>query len=468
MGHPIPDLSAKRVTVMGLGRFGGGIGVTRYLVSRGADVLVTDLETPEKLAESVARIADLVESGRVTLRLGEHNVSDFTTCDLVVANPAVLKPWENRFLRAAEAASVPITTEIRLSIDALPAGARIVAVTGSAGKSTTTALIHHVLSGLGETVHLGGNIGGSLLDRAGPNRAGPDRADPDGAGHIRDGDVVALELSSFQLHWLGAFPKRVAVVTNIDANHLDWHQTFDHYRASKQKILDGQQPGDVAILGPNVRDWPTAPGVRRVEIDPDASIPGLLIPGAHNELNGAVALQACRAIMEGHRRAPFDEPAAIDVARTFPGLPHRLRHVSTIGGVRFYDDSKSTTPQATLLALDAFHVERATRRIHLIAGGYDKGQDLAPIALATPDLKGLYTIGKTGEWIAKAAGAAAIPCGTLEVALERIARRAAPGDVVLLSPGCASWDQFENYEKRGERFAALVNEVFAREGSAAR
>ncbi|MCC6971827.1 MAG: hypothetical protein IT434_16565, partial [Phycisphaerales bacterium] len=126
MGHPIPDLSAKRVTVMGLGRFGGGIGVTRYLVSRGADVLVTDLETPEKLAESVAKIADLVAGGRVTLRLGEHNVSDFTTCDLVVANPAVPKPWDNRFLRAAQAAGIPITTEIRLSIDTLPSAARIV------------------------------------------------------------------------------------------------------------------------------------------------------------------------------------------------------------------------------------------------------------------------------------------------------------------------------------------------------
>lgn len=450
MGHPIPSLNAKRVTVMGLGRFGGGIGVTRFLVSCGADVLVTDLEPAERLTESVAQIRDLIDTGRVSLRLGEHNVSDFTTCDLVVANPAVPKPWENRFLRAAQAAGIPITTEIRLSIDALPSTARIVAVTGSAGKSTTTALIHHVLSGLGETVHLGGNIGGSLLDRA---------------GQIRAEDVVALELSSFQLHWLGAFPKRVAVVTNIEANHLDWHQTFDHYRASKQRILEGQVAGDVAVLGPNVRDWPTAPGVRRVEVDADASVHGLLIPGAHNELNCAVAIEACRAITEGTRHAPFNEPAAIEVARTFPGLPHRLHHVSTIGGVRFYDDSKSTTPQATILALDAFHVERATNRIHLIAGGYDKGQDLAPIALAAPDLKGLYTIGKTGDWIAKAAGAAAIPCGTLEIAMERIAARAIHGDVVLLSPGCASWDQFENYEKRGERFVALVNEAFVHEGS---
>ena len=450
VGQPKPDLSGKRVTVMGLGRFGGGIGVTRYLVSCGADVLVTDLESTEKLSASVAQIRDLVDDGRVTLRLGEHNISDFTTCDLVVANPAVPRPWENRFLRAAEAASVPVTTEIRLSIDALPGNCRMVAVTGSAGKSTTTALIHHILSGLGETVHLGGNIGGSLLDRV-------DR--------IRASDVVALELSSFQLHWLGGLRPSVAVVTNIDANHLDWHQTFDHYRASKRMILRGQRSGDVAVLGPGVCDWPTEPGVRRVEIASDALVSGLLIPGGHNELNAAVAIEACRAAVRGPGGGSFDEDAAIGLARTFTGLPHRLRHVASAGGVRFYDDSKSTTPQATMLALDAFPAERASKRIHLIAGGYDKGQDLASIALAAPELKGLYTIGQTGEWLSRAAGTHALSCGTLEAAMDLIASRLAAGDVVLLSPGCASWGQFENYEKRGERFAALVDETFVRAGS---
>lgn len=444
------DLAGSRVTVMGLGRFGGGIGVTRYLVSRGADVLVTDLEKPEKLAESVERIGDLVRSGRVTLRLGEHNASDFTTCDLVVANPAVARPWENRFLRAAEAARIPLTTEIQLAVDALGPGARVVAITGSAGKSTTTALIHHILAALGNRVHMGGNIGGSLLDRI---------------AEIQAGDIVVLELSSFQLHWLRAFRSHVAVVTNLDANHLDWHGTLDHYRMSKQRILNGQQPGDVAVLGPDVHDWKTNPGVRRVEIAHESAVSGMLIPGAHNELNGAVAVEACRALIGPDR---FDEHAAVAAAQSFPGLPHRLRLVATMSGVRFYDDSKSTTPHATMLALEAFSAERESARIHLIAGGYDKGQDLAPIALAAAHLKGLYAIGATGEWIANAAGHKATRCGTLENATAAIRERARPGDVVLLSPGCASWDQFENYEKRGERFVALVHEMFANAGSAAR
>lgn len=436
-----------RATVMGLGRFGGGVGVTRYLASRGMDVLVTDLEPAARLAGSLERIADLVSSGQVTLRLGEHNVSDFTTCDLVVANPAVPHPWDNRFLRAAEAAGVRVTTEIELAVDALR-GTRIVGVTGSAGKSTTTALIDHVLREMGERVHLGGNIGGSLLERG---------------GSVRAGDVVALELSSFQLHWLNGFAPDVAVVTNLEPNHLDWHQSAAHYRASKERLLAWQRAGQAAALGPGVRDWATRPGVRRIEIDEDAAVTGLLLPGAHNELNAAVAVEACRALLGG----AFDESAAIAAARTFAGLPHRLRHVGTFEGVRFYDDSKSTTPQATLLALESFPAERAAGRLHLIAGGYDKGQDLAPIALASEGLKGLWTIGKTGDALARAAGPRGVCCGTLEDAMDRVREWATAGDVVLLSPGCASWDQFENYEQRGHRFAALARAMFARDGARA-
>lgn len=444
------EISGAKVTVMGLGRFGGGIGVTRHLASLGADVLVTDIEPAERLSDSIARIRDLVDAGRVSLRLGEHNVSDFTTCDLVVANPAVARPWENRFLRAAEAADIPITTEIQLSVDALPQGTRVVAITGSAGKSTTSALVQHVLTGLGVRAHLGGNIGGSLLERA---------------PAIKSTDVVVLELSSFQLHWLREFHPHVAAVTNLDANHLDWHVTLDHYRASKQRILEGQAPGSVAILGAGVSDWPTMPDVWRVVMAEGKGVAGLLIPGAHNETNAAMAIEICRAAVESVG-GTFDIDAAIRAARSFTGLPHRLRHVGEHRGVRFYDDSKSTTPQATMLALSAFPEERESGRIHLIAGGYDKGQDLSTIAFAAPDLKGLYTIGATGDWIARAAGGArqngsrVFACTTLERAMEEIAERSTPGDVVLLSPGCASWDQFENYEKRGERFAALATSTF--------
>lgn len=430
------DLASKRVTVMGLGRFGGGLGVTRWLAAQGAEVLVTDLQPAARLTDSVARLDDLVREGRVAVQLGEHRQEDFTACDLLIANPAVPRPWENAYLRAARDAGVEITTEIGLLAGRLPDRRRVIGVTGSAGKSTTAAMIAHALAACGQPVHLGGNIGGSLLQAL---------------ESITAGDWVVLELSSAMLHWLGEWSPGEAVVTNLSPNHLDWHGSFEHYELSKRRILASQREGDAAILGPELAEWLAAPGVRRVVVPNGAGVSDLAVPGSHNALNAAVACAAIEALGLGIGDARCQE-----AVRTFPGLPHRLCLLGEREGIRFYDDSKSTTPEATLLALQSFDDRAELARVHLIAGGYDKGSDLTPIAQRARRLTGLYCIGTTGPGLVRAAGEGALDCVTLARAMQEVRRRARRGDVVLLSPGCASWDQFENFEQRGRAFAALA------------
>ena len=488
---------AVRVLVMGLGRFGGGVGVTRYLVQRGATVTVTDTDTPEHLAASVAQLADL-PPGRVTLRLGEHRVEDFTAADLVVVNPAV-KP-DNPFVAAARAAGVPITSEIRLLVAELRArGVRVVGVTGTAGKSTTTAMIGHILrccrlpSPLGggwpvrepgegassphpftaaatrhplpnplpegegagapvPAIHLGGNIGGSLLPTV---------------DDIAARDVVVLELSSFMLHGLrdDGWSPHVAVVTNDSPNHLDWHGTFEAYAHDKQAILDFQGPADRAVLGTPLPPGLITPRTTRVvwldglETFVHTGPVDLLVPGEHNRANAALAIEACAALGVERR-------AAAAALADFAGLPHRLQLVAEHQGVRFFNDSKSTTPEAARLAIDAFADAAAPGAgpgVHLILGGYDKGSDLAPLARhAAARCRAVYCIGATGPALAAAAAtvppphADIVPSGTLEQAMLDIQPRLRAGDVVVLSPGCASWDQFTNYEQRGAVFAQWV------------
>jgi UDP-N-acetylmuramoylalanine--D-glutamate ligase len=431
------DFSGQRITVMGLGRFGGGAGVARWLAAQGADVLVTDLEPAERLGESLAAIDHLVHRGVITLRLGGHNVSDFTGGHAVIANPAVPKPWENRFLQAAQAAGVPITTEIRLLTERIDR-AKVIGVTGTAGKSTTSAMIHHILRGAGLSAVLGGNIGGSLLNSL---------------DELAPADWIVLELSSAMLYWLGegiGFPEargwspHISIITNIEPNHLDWHGSFDHYKQSKCNIYRYMQGNDQPLFGETCWSNPTEP----------PEIP-LLIPGRHNLENARMAIWAA------HDAAAIPHAQSEQLLADFRGLPHRLQLAAERDELKFYNDSKSTTPQATVLAVAAFD---DAGRVHLIAGGYDKGSDLMPIAALAPRLAGLYTIGATGPKLASAApsGAQAESCGTLEIAVERALGRMKPGDSLLLSPGCASWDQFENYEKRGERFIELVTMAPAR------
>lgn len=480
------EFNGKRVTVMGLGRFGGGLGATKYLASQGAKVLVTDLSPAEKLAEPLAEIEPLIKEGRVTTRLGGHDEADFVNTDLVVANPAVPHPWDNPYLLAAENAGVKVTTEIRMLVERLPNRDRTIGVTGSAGKSTTSAMIHHLLQACGRKSWLGGNIGVSLLEEL---------------PKIGKNDWVVLELSSFMLYWLGGVGYRgaqgwspsIGLLTNITGNHLDWHTAIEHYADSKYNIWRYHRGAGLDFA---LYSAAAANGDRFLEIVEAAgspwseghcipaqgrSAPGshapwtlnLRIPGKHNAANARLAMAAVEqaVLSDGgplpgpalDKEAPHDvmDAELADMLSTFPGLPHRLAFVGEHNGVRYFNDSKCTTPEAALLAVSTFGDDPAVGvgRVHLIAGGYDKGSDLGPIAELAPKLAGLYTIGKTGPAIAAKAGGAggkALQCGTLDQAVAAAAARARQGDVVVMSPACASWDQFTNYEHRGDAFVTLV------------
>jgi UDP-N-acetylmuramoylalanine--D-glutamate ligase len=462
------ELRERKVTVMGLGRFGGGLGAARFLVAQGARVTVTDLKTSEQLSESVAALKGLP----LELHLGSHDEADFRNADLIVVSPAV--PKTSPLLAVARKAGIPITSEMNLFLERCPAP--IVAVTGSAGKSTTASLLALALAKRHRT-HFGGNIGRSLLAEL---------------PEIRPGDLVCLEISSFQLDDAAAlgWSPHVAVVTNLSPNHLDHHGTMAAYVAAKQNILRFQTAGDVAVLSADdaeVAGWGklaqgevcyfstrgstfarrdktrrgTAEDVAvNAFIDGDEVVlrragreehcllkDALALPGEHNAANFLAA--ALAAWIEG---VPLKDIAA--ATRTFTGLPHRLRLVTEFDGVSYYDDSKATTPAAAAVALGSF----PGRGLIAIAGGYDKKIDLAPLADAlTAQARTVLLVGATAPLLAELLVARKHPhvesVETVDRAVERAAEIARPGDVVLLSPGHASWDQFESYEERGRRFA---------------
>lgn len=449
------DFADRRITVMGLGRFGGGVGVARWLARQGGRVTVTDLEPAERMGASTAALAGL----GITFRLGAHDERDFRAADLVVANPAV-KP-DSAYLQAAAAAGVPVTTEINLFLERCRG--RCVGVTGTVGKSTTTAMAGHILEQtlVGRKTWVGGNIGVSLLDVV---------------TAIRDEDAVVLELSSFQLERtpLIRWSPEIAVITNLAPNHLDWHGSFAAYLQAKLNLARFQTPQrgtlihdaapdlaaaiDTAAL-PAGRRWTfgvadAEPALWPASAGPAAgplirwSARDLRVPGRHNRLNAAAALAV------GHALGVDDSAAAAALAG-FPGLPHRLQFVAERRGVRYYNDSKATTPEALDTALQSFD-----EPLLLILGGYDKGADLRPVMQrAATRAKLAACLGVTGPRIAetiRSAGGRAEVVENLAAAVAACGREARAGDVVLLSPACASWGMYTDYRARGDEFTRLV------------
>jgi UDP-N-acetylmuramoylalanine--D-glutamate ligase len=450
----LDSLAGRRVTVVGLAK--SGIAAARLLRTAGADVIGTDTKPVAALGRDAGGLADL----GVRLLSGAGAAAAFDRADLVVVSPGV--PLDGAQLAAARARQVPIIGELELGWRATEADT--VAITGTNGKTTTTALIGAVLAPEPRPVLVAGNIGTPLSAHA--------------LSFPADG-LVVCEVSSFQLESTATFQPRVAVVLNITPDHLDRHGTFAAYVDAKARIFANQGPTDCAVL--NADDEATralaprahAPVVwfsRQRELTHGVFVRGdwivarlnghveeicprseIFLRGQHNVEN-VLAAAAC-ALWTGV------SPAAIRAAiARFRGVAHRIEWLRDIKGVQYYNDSKGTNVASTLRALESF-----SERIVLIAGGKGKGQAWGPLADAARGRVGhALLIGEDAEKIGAALVAASVPvtvCRTLQEAVDRARALAVPGDAVLLSPACASFDMFDNFEHRGDVFKKLVERL---------
>jgi UDP-N-acetylmuramoylalanine--D-glutamate ligase len=461
----VDELSGKRATVMGLGSFGGGIAAANYLAVHGAAVTVSDQKNEAELAASIQRL-----DSRIELCLGGHDWSHFEDADIVVLNPAIAP--RNEYIQRLDATEKWLTSEIELFCQLNPG--RVIAVTGSNGKSTTTSFIYSMLQSAGVSSWLGGNIGVSLLDQV---------------HEIQSTDWVVLELSSFQLHGLRriGFRPDIAVITNLAPNHLDWHETESHYFASKYAIVENQTSSDSCVVnGTDSRlvDWrpnsrvstfgaPVGDHVvmlnSRVTIHVDNVCEsfetqfGDRFPGNHNRLN----LQAAIAAVTSAGLSTEQIQSSI---HQLSSLEFRLQREAEVNGILFVNDAKSTTPESAIAALNAFD-----RPIVLLAGGSDKGVNLDEFATAiVQKTKAVAVMGAVADQLAAAiethasinvqetGGTTHAPLlaqlDSFEASFLWAVEHAQPGDVVLLSAGCASFGWFANYRDRGEQFARLVAE----------
>lgn len=426
--------AGKRVTLMGLGLLGRGVGDAAFVAPLCKELTVTDLKSPEALAGSVAQ---LHAYPNVRFVLGEHRESDFTNTDMVIKAAGV--PLDSPYVAAARAAQVPVYMSTALFAKfAREAGAALVGVTGTRGKSTTAALIYHTLVAAGRRAHLGGNVRGVSTLAMLPE--------------VVRGDLVVLELDSWQLQGFGdlALSPDVAVFTNLMPDHLNYYRgDMDAYFADKANIFRSQRAGDTLVSDPMLhsRIAPMLPaGVRHLE--PAGPVPAGWCPnlvGAHNQVNAALAAAALGALglSDGEVRAGF---------ATFMPVEGRLQLLREVNGVRVYNDNNATTPEATCAALRAFDPARTV----LIAGGADKQVPLDALAAEAQKCKKVLLLAGTGtDKLAPSLPNATVYRSIADAVHDAMAAAKA-GDVVLFSPGFASFGLFTNEYDRNDQFVARV------------
>lgn len=449
------DYRNKSVLVLGLGRFGGGVGVARYLAENGAKVRVSDLLKKDDLSQSIQQLSEY----SIDYRLGGHNVQDLESIDLVVVNSAI--PPTNSFLKEIGKKNIPITTEVNIFFENCPA--KIIAVIGTNGKETVVRLIDNILTKAKINHFVGGNIGLSLLGEL---------------EKMNSGDYVIFEISSFQLHRLRLIKRRpdIVVLTNIQADHLDWHGNMSSYIDDKLVALQGQGKDGFAIINcdnqfleenldkvegklikTRLKDMDEGVFVKNgliiakfSEGEEVLSTTRLSVPGQHN-IENALSASAVGYVLGLHRE--IIEPALI----SYTGVENALELVGRKDGIVFYNDSEATNPDATIAGLNSFN-----KPIWLIAGGFNKKIDYTPLVKVIAEkVVGLATIGQLTDSLANEVSqmnrsVTVFKAETLQKAYNWIMSKIGDDGVILLSPGSSSYDQYKNLEQRGEEFRDLV------------
>ena len=447
------DFRGKRVLVVGLAR--SGRAAARFLRLRGALVTLTD---SRPAAEFGAELTELLAE-KMGLELGAHREETFLGQDLIVVSPGV--PWGLPELQAARRRGIPVVAEVEVASWFLEQP--LVGITGTNGKTTTTALLGKILEASGFSTFVGGNIGVPLISAV---------------DHVPPGAVLVTELSSFQLEAIQQFRPHVAVLLNLSPNHLDRHASFAEYVAAKAQIFRNQKEDDYAILNaddPTVLRLAPAIASRKVFFSRRQDLPdGVLVSNGNVvyrvgnleralletrdvSLRGAFNLENVLAAVAAACVLGADFDAVRQAVAEFQAVEHRLEYVRTICGVRFYNDSKATSVDATAKALSAFD-----RPVCLILGGKDKGAPYAPLRpLIESRVRCAFLIGAAADRIAEdlAGSAGLVRSGDLETAVRQAFKAAESGDVVLLSPACASYDQFRDFEHRGRVFKEIVERL---------
>lgn len=445
-GNVKPDFRNKRVTVVGMAR--SGIGAARSLHALGARVTVTDKKPLGELAEQVKALG----TGAIAVEAGGHPGRLFIETDLIVLSPGVPKIPQ---IAAAQQRGIKVISELELAW--ILSDAPYVGITGTNGKSTVTTLTGLMLKRAGKKVLVAGNIGNALTEES----------------HLLKGqDWIVAELSSFQLEDIETFQPKVSAVLNVTQDHLDRYGDIEEYARAKARVFQNQKKEDFLVLNfddPAVKAMAkqasatVIPFSRELRFNPGACvldghlayngrriirIDDIRIKGVHNLENALAAAALSLA-------AGADDGSVAAVLREFPGLEHRLEYVRDKDGITYINDSKGTNVGAVVKSVEGF-----ARPVILIAGGYDKGSDFSPLfELLRQKVKLLVLIGKAADKMAKALSASTetVIAKTLQDAVKLSASRASRGDVVLLSPACASFDMFRDFEDRGRQFKEAVH-----------